>query len=174
MDASISNKINNNCIEKTKHLYPNLTKFIDVNINIDKFSELYDNDRIFYEITFYDRKYCNKATNLISESLDDVLELKKEIEIYNKAFAEHQKLLCSVFLDKNTTKDYFYFNRIGQDVGISDFNYFTRDKIDEEFEDIKAQQESAYRESYNEEQPFGGAFSSWNDYYNYRGIQTDD
>lgn len=81
--------------------------------------------------------------------------------------------------------DFWYFNRIGDDIGICHFTAFERDKIKEEKEEEERREEHLrllkedpnYRNECEwfekEYRPCGGAFNSIEDYYAFRGIKPD-
>ena len=137
----MNNKITQVCIKLAKHKFPNLTKFIDIDIDRGTFQKLYDDDKTFYQIYFYDRTYCNQRTQLISFNKNDVAQLQNDIETYNEEFKKNQELLTSVFYNDHATKVYFHFNKVGYDVGISDLCCSTRNKTIEEQQTIQTEQQ---------------------------------
>ncbi len=180
MDSNICWEINKKALEKVQNLVPDFNKY-----SIGKtFTELYNEDAEFVQVDYYDRtsfdkRWSDKGAEIIATP-EDAEKLIAEIDRYNEALAEAQKEYAEAELDSYDQRTYFSFHRVKTDIGICHVRKFERNRTREEKKRKEEAEEHArlmredpaYREEYEwhnkEYRPFGGAFSSQEEYLHYR------
>lgn len=180
MDSRIILKIDNHALLKVKHLIPDFCKY-----SLRKeFDELYNENIEFVQVRYFDRTVIEnryKSNEIVLfVSPENIELLKKDVERYNEALkkAQQESVNDLIQYDRST---YFYFSRVSVDIGLCHLNTYNRKKSREEEDKIREYKEhvermekdNQYRKEVEwfeeEDRPFGGAFSSWKEYYRYRG-----
>lgn len=182
MSMKLYNKINTYALKQVEGKKPIINNYI-IDADIDTFCKLYNNNETFVQATLYEKINYSRVKFEIYLAHDNWEALKQQINNYNDALKEAQIKAVEVakmveeYIDEKT---YYYFNRVGDDLGIRIYSAHIRNKEIEEKqrqERIKEhehlmQTDAEYRMEYNwhneEYRPFGGAFASWDDYYNYK------
>lgn len=135
----------------------------------------------FYQIRFT-IKFPGKVEMLKIDkniSIEDGKLLLSKIETINKKLSEIQKNIADSEEYESDKSSYFYFVRVGTDLGLCSKRSYIRNRISEEEEERKEYEEHLnkmksdknYRDQYNwmneKYRPYGGAFDSIEEYYNY-------
>lgn len=180
MNSELKLRVDNHTLLKVENLIPNLNKY---SLGED-FRELYNKNVEFVQICFIDRtkienRYISNETNLFT-SLENAELVKKNIEDYNEVLKVAQKESANDLMNEFLQKTYFYFCRVGTDIGFCNLYILNRNKTREEQEEQEEQdkhikkmkEDPLYRKQTKwfeeKDRPFGGAFSSWEEYYNYK------
>lgn len=178
MYTKIANKINTYALKIAESKKPDINSYI-IGTDDEIFYKMYANNDTFVQLTLYENSVKTEA--YITPKNWEVL--KEQIETYNSTLKDAQvkavetAKLIEEYFDEKT---YYYFNRISSDLGIMVYSAHIRNKKIEEERQVERIREhnhlmetdAEYRAEYNwhnaEYRPFGGAFNSWDDYYNYR------
>ena len=155
-------KVNQLALEKVNHLKPNFDEFN----NGKEFGELYHAGLTFAQTFYYDRTeggYPGQTNYNLD--LDKHEEFVKKVKHYNEKLKEAQKeALDELEIDEYSRRNYFYFNRVGDDIGIAHFHTYVRNQKTDEEERARQLQEIDEEET----GPYGGAFRDQMDYIRWR------
>ncbi|MFW6015475.1 MAG: hypothetical protein ACOCRK_03495 [bacterium] len=177
MNSADAKKVTEIALNKVKHLIPDFSKY---ELRKD-FRELYYNNEEFVQVEFYDRTVIgNRYKNIIKEfnmSVDKKSQLADKIKKYNDELKKAQKLTFAENKNSIDEHTYFYFERVGSDLGICHLKMFERSKLKEdekkriknEEHKERMREDRDYRKEVEwfeeKDRPFGGAYKSWEDYY---------
>jgi hypothetical protein len=178
MEGLLIEKINIASLEKVESLLPDFDKY-----SLNKtFTALYNSEQDFVQCCYVDRTdkknlyKCQEKEILVS--VEDAEELNNDIKEYNEALKKAQDESADEFLTSSYDKrDYFYFSRVGDSIGICHILMLERNKSREQQEEQermaehkrRMKEDKDYRrenEWFNEQdRPYSGAFNSWDDYF---------
>lgn len=168
--------VNEKALKKVEEIKPNVSEYD----NKKGFSELYYNDETFVQVYLFDKtenEYANESKfNIDMDKHDIFLQKVKE---YNLKLKEAQIIvLDEMKVSKYSRDNYFYFNRVGVDLGFAHLKTFVRNKEkDRRKQEERERQLEDFLEGNEEEPgPYGGAFSSERDFINWkegRGFLND-
>ena len=175
-------RINSICIFKLiEELGEDLTLNFDFSTE-KPFEEYFYSDAHFSQVSFK-IKYAghkfnsNKIRKNVSREEGEAF--RNKVEVINSKLKEIQKEVASIELDEYTAKNYLRLSRVGYDIGICNVFITNRNKSEEEEEERLEYEEHIrrmnsdpkYKSEYeweNEQyRPYGGAFSSMEEYYRY-------
>lgn len=134
MYSSDKHKINKMALDLVAEFKPNLNKFN----NGKDFMDLYKSNQKFYQVFFQDKNIADKY--VFSETTFQMdIERKDEfwdtVEEYNKQLKNAQAIALEEFgLGEYDNKTYYYYVRVGTDLGFSHVKVFERCKPQEEKE----------------------------------------
>lgn len=175
--------LNNEVMEKAKKFQPNLE-----NYNLmhrDDFHDLWEKDVQFSQVTLTFHSHIDYDDYLVEEKyvllgFSEAKKLKKEVQAYKDKLEEIQKELASERLETYDIETYLAVASFGIDIRV-----YKRRRSEEEAYKIKRdiihqykmENDEEYRKTQEwfqeQERPFGGAFSSWEDYYRHVGVTVD-
>lgn len=181
MDGQLAYRVCEKALDEVKSFIPNFSKH-----SLNKsFNELWVNDEKFAQIRLIDktdisnRYNSNEVTILISPKDIDVFQ--KEVDKYNEELTKvlHEIVQQDILEFEHHT--FYYFNRVKTDLGICHMYIHIRNRSKEELQEQKdmlkhkmlMETDEDYRKEHEwfqaKNRPFGGAFESDEEYYQYRG-----
>lgn len=164
MNTKDFSNINRRALEKVKELRPDFTLFD----NGRNFMEMYDKGEAFVQVFYYNKMNGSSLGQAqFNMAKEKEQELIQQVRTYNEKLKEAQvEVLDEMGIDEYSRKNYFYFNRVGDDIGVAHFHTYVRNKVEEEKEEAKRETE---QEKYLVVQgPYGGAFRDYEDLIRYK------
>lgn len=180
MYTSEINRVDELCvkalIEKLGDKIKNITNFATEKRFDEYFESNVDFSQIFCSIELPGFKTERLRANVLPQEALEFEAFSKEV---NSELKTIQKEIATKHVSPNELNSYFYFSRVGSDLGICNLRLHNRNKQREEEEERleyenhlrKMKEDAKYRKEYewqNESyRPYGGAFDSIGDYYNF-------
>jgi hypothetical protein len=174
MDSSTIKKLNDSILIKIK--FPHLERY--------KTDHKFEDNETYVEVHYYKKEITYSIDKIcFNIYLKDKDQFLKEINQFNLELKKLQKETIDNILKNNRCFDadtYYYYVRIGIDLGICYLRLYNINKEQERLEQIeeakehqiKYETDEKYRHKYDwfngEERPYGGAFDSWDDFYRWK------